>query len=547
LEAGGQQERPEAEETKAVEELIFTREFDRVARWAGAKRALSDYGTGASVSFAEHRARVGHLADALRRRLNLAPGERFSALLDNRVEYADLWHAGLCGAGVFNSIHSRVSREELRYTLADAGARVAFVSPRFAELLEDVRAELPALEHVVLIGEDGKGVPHDIGYSELLAGTADRLPDEPAESDPCILLYTGGTTGRPRGVLLEQRAVMLNWRRSIEVMQPNAAWNFLQVVPMFHVAALMSVVKVHLAGASITLLPQWDAGQALDVIERDEIGAVSIAPTMGVQLLEHPGFAPERLSSIRYVGYGTAPMPLGLLQRLLAVLPEQAKVCQSYGMTETCSTVTMLDTDDHRGGDPELLASAGRALPGVSISIRDAESRELAPRRTGEIWLRCGSVLSEYWGMPEETAAALAGGWYHTGDVGYVNERGYLFVTDRLKDMIITGGENVYSIEVENAVSTLPGVARVAVVGLPDERWGEAVHAVVQLADGAELTEGQVLRHAAARLAGHKVPKSVSLRARQLPVSPAGKVLKRQLREELRSPQFCSGPSSELN
>jgi acyl-CoA synthetase (AMP-forming)/AMP-acid ligase II len=517
-----------------MHELNFTREFDRVARWAGQKRALTDYGTGASVSFAEHRARVGHLADALRGRLDLAPGERFSALLDNRAEYADLWHAGLCGAGVFNSIHSRVSREELRYTLADAGSRVAFVSARFAELLAEVRGELPDLEHVVLIGEGGEGLPYDIGYSELLDGTEDRLPDEPAESDPCILLYTGGTTGRPRGVLLDQRAVMLNWRRSIEVMQPNADWNFLQVVPMFHVAALMSVVKVHLAGAGITLLPQWDAGQALDVIERDEIGAVSIAPTMGVQLLEHPDFVPERLSSIRYVGYGTAPMPVGLLNRLLSVLPGQAKICQSYGMTETCSTVTMLDTDDHRGGDPELLRSAGRPLAGVVISVRDVDGRELPPGQTGEVWLRCGSALTEYWGMPEETAAALAGGWYHTGDVGYVTERGYLFVTDRLKDMIITGGENVYSIEVENAISTLPGVARVAVLGLPDERWGESVHAVVQLADGAELTVERVRRHAAATLADYKVPKTVSLQAEEFPVSPAGKVLKRALRERMR-------------
>jgi acyl-CoA synthetase (AMP-forming)/AMP-acid ligase II len=516
-----------------VDELIFTREFDRIARWAGPKRALTDYGTWVSVSFAEHRARVGHLADALRTQLGLRPGERFSALLDNRAEYADLWHAGLCGAGVFNSIHSRVSREELSYTLADAGSRVAFVSARFAELLDSVRGELPALEHVVLIG-DADGAPHDIGYSELLSGTADRLPGEPAESDPCILLYTGGTTGRPRGVLLDQRAVMLNWRRSIEVMQPTADWNFLQVVPMFHVAALMSVVKVHLAGAGITLLPRWDAGQALDVIEREEIGAVSIAPTMGVQLLEHPSFAPERLSSIRYVGYGTAPMPVGLLNRLLAVLPGQAKICQSYGMTEVCSTVTMLDTDDHRSGDPELLASAGRPLAGVAISVRDPGGRELACGQTGEIWLRCGSALAEYWGMPEETAAALADGWYHTGDVGYVTERGYLFVTDRLKDMIITGGENVYSIEVENAISTLPGVARVAVVGLPHERWGEAVHAVVQLADGAELTAEQVRTHAAGTLAGYKVPKSVSLQAEEFPVSPAGKVLKRALRERMR-------------
>lgn len=513
-----------------VDELVFAREFERVARWAGDRTALTDLGTGLRRTFAEHRAAVARLGGALRDRLDLAPGDRFSALLDNRAVYAELWHAGLSGAGVFTSLNSRIDRDELRHTLRDAGSSVLFTSAPFAAMVDEVRADLPELRTVVLVGEGD--VPHDLRHDDLVRGADERMPEPPREDDPAMLLYTGGTTGLPRGVVLDQRAVMLNRHRSVEVMAPTRDWTFLQVVPMYHVAALMPLVKVHLAGAGVVVAPRWDPGAALEVIERERIGALSIVPTMAVQLLEHPDFAPERLASLRFLGYGTAPMPLGLLRRLIDVLPARCRITQSYGMTESCGTVTMLDDDDHRGGDPSLLRSAGRALSGVELSVRDGAGEPVPTGDTGEIWVRCGSVLREYRGQPEATAAVLEGGWYHSGDVGRLDARGYLWVVDRVKDMIVSGGENVYSVEVENAISTLPGVARVAVFGVPHELWGEAVHAVVQVSVGSALTEDDVLAHASERLARYKLPRSVEMRRDELPVSAAGKVLKRQLRAE---------------
>ena len=510
---------------------MFRREFSRVARWAADRTALVDHAEGTRTTFAEHHSRVARLAAALHDRLGLRPGDRYSALLDNRAVYAELWHAGLCGAGVFTSINSRVSGSELKFTLRDAGSRVLVTSAAHAPMVAAVRADLPDLEAVVLVGPPAD-VPFDLTYDELVAGVPERMPPPPRESDPALLLYTGGTTGAPRGVVLDQRAVMLNWHRSVEVLKPTPEWSFLQVVPMFHAAALMPLLKVHLAGASIDILPTWDPGRALDVIGSEQLGALSVVPTMAVQLLGHPDFTPERIASLRYVGYGTAPMPAGVLRRLLDVLPADCRVCQSYGMTEMCGVVTMLDDVDHRAGDPELLASAGRPLAGVELSVRDPVGEELPDGGVGEVWVRCGSAMREYRGRPQETAEVFHDDWYRTGDAGRLDRRGYLWVVDRVKDMIVSGGENVYSVEVENAISTLSGIVRVAVIGVPDPVWGEAVHAVVQVDPAAGLTPDDVTAHATRTLSRYKVPKSVELRDGPLPTSPAGKVLKRTLREQ---------------
>src|SRR5213078_1172812 len=250
-----------------------------------------------------------------------------------------------------------------------------------------------------------------------------------------------------------------------------------------------------------------------------------MVPTMIALMFDHPDFRPERLSSLRDIVYGASPMPPALLARIMDTFPDIG-VWQGYGMTECSSVLTMLSDVDHRAGG-DRLRSAGRAVPGIAISIQDPEGKPLAVGEAGEVCARGGNFMREYWKRPQETADAFRGGWYHTGDEGFVDEEGYVFLVDRVKDMIVTGGENVYSIEVENAISTHPDVAQVAVIGIPSDKWGEAVHAIVVLRPGAEVSADEIIEHARASIAGYKIPKSVEFRSESLPLSGAMKVLKR--------------------
>jgi acyl-CoA synthetase (AMP-forming)/AMP-acid ligase II len=245
-------------------------------------------------------------------------------------------------------------------------------------------------------------------------------------------------------------------------------------------------------------------------------------------LLNHPEFKPERLASLETLTSGASPMPGALLDTLLGFFPD-INIFQGYGMTEASAVLTALGPDDHREGGPRL-RSAGKAVPGVVLSIQDPEGNILPAGDTGEVCARAGNFMREYWNKPEATAEVFEGGWYHSGDAGYLDDDGYLFLVDRVKDMIVTGGENVYSVEVENALASHPAVAQVAVIGIPSEQWGEAVHAIVVVREGHECTEAELIEHSREWIAGYKIPKSVELRSEPLPLSGAMKVLKRELR-----------------
>jgi acyl-CoA synthetase (AMP-forming)/AMP-acid ligase II len=266
----------------------------------------------------------------------------------------------------------------------------------------------------------------------------------------------------------------------------------------------------------------------LDTIERYEVDWTVMVPTMIAMLLDHPSFAAGRLASLRDLVYGASPMPATLLDRLQHSFPAM-NLWQGYGMTECSSVLTILTAEDHRRGG-RILRSAGRPVLGVELCVQDEHGARLPVGSEGEVCARGGNFMREYWNRPQQTERALRGGWYHTGDVGHLGEEGHLFLVDRLNDMIVTGGENVYSIEVENAVSSHPAVADVAVIGVPDDVWGERVHAIVVLHVGAEVTEDEIVAHARRSIAGYKVPRSVEIRTEPLPLSGALKPLKRDLR-----------------
>lgn len=478
------------------------------------------------ATFAQHIDRVGRLAHSLRAVLGIDPGDRFAVLALNSHQYLELWHAAFLGAGIINPLNLRLAPAELEYILHNSGTKVVFTDFMFANIVDQVR-EAAGIEKVVLIGDvDG---PHDLRYEDLVAAGKPVLPDEPDEDDPVVLMYTGGTTGLPKGVLLDQRAELLNLYHVGMIFGLDERMVNLNQTPMFHAATMGGILGVPAAGGTSTFVPLFDPVKVLDVIETHRATWTVMVPTMIGLVLNHPEFRPERLSSLEVLVYGASPMPTALLERLLALYPD-LRVFQGYGMTEASAVLTVLGPDEHRAGGA-LLRSAGRPVPGASITIRSTNGDELPRGETGEVWARAGNFMREYWKNPDATAEAFAEDWYHTGDAGYVDDQGYLYLVDRVKDMVVTGGENVYSSEVENAIATHEAVAQVAVIGIPDPTWGEAVHAIVVLNEGMTATEDEIREWARKSIAGYKVPKSIEFREEPLPLSGAMKVLKRELRQ----------------
>ncbi|MDQ6697550.1 MAG: AMP-binding protein, partial [Actinomycetota bacterium] len=355
------------------------------------------------------------------------------------------------------------------------------------------------------------------------------IPDEPEEDDPVILMYTGGTTGLPKGVLIDSRAAMLDLCKIGMIFPFTEDFVYLHQTPMFHAASLGGILTIPVVGGTTTFIAMFDPGRVIEMIDRLDVNTTVMVPTMVQMMLDHPDFAPERLASLKFLTYGASPMPTKILERLLSELPE-LEVFQGYGMTENCGLLTVLGPAEHRSGG-DLLRSAGRTVPGSVVTIQDASGTILPAGEIGEVCARGGNFMREYWNRPEETESAFAGDWYHTGDAGRLDDAGYLYLVDRVKDMIVTGGENVYSAEVENAVSSHPAVAEVAAIGIPSDQWGEAVHAIVVLNPGASATEDELRDWSKERIAGYKVPKSIEFRTEPLPLSGAMKVLKRELRD----------------
>jgi long-chain acyl-CoA synthetase len=507
-----------------MKELVFSRTLLPALERNADAVGFIDTATGRTTTFGEHLSRVARLSGALSADLGVSAEERISVIGLNSVPFLELWHASLLGAAVMNPLNMRFSADELAYVLTDSETGVCFVDATFAPVIAALRSRTK-LRHVVLIG-DGEG-ECDFRYEDLLSSAKEQLPPEPEEESPAALMYTGGTTGMPKGVVLSQRAEVLNqYHYAMEVPwildQPAMV-----TTPMFHGASMLGIVGAPMFGVATAVIPSFEPNAWMTAVERHDVGFSVLVPTMIGMVLNSPEFAPERLARFRRLVYGGSPMPGAIQDKLLAALPG-TEVIQGYGCTECCAIATTFSDADHRSGNRK--GSAGRALPGITFSIQDELGNVLAPGDVGEICARGGNFLTEYLNKPEATAEALRDGWYHSGDVGYLDEDGYLFLVDRAKDMIISGGENVYSVEVENALAGHPDVLQVAVIGIPHDLWGEAVHAVVVRKPGATATAEQLIAHCRTLIAGYKVPRSVDLSSEPLPMSAAGKVLKKDLR-----------------
>jgi len=487
---------------------------------------------GRTRTFREVQDRVARLAGGLRA-LGVGSGDRAGILALNADNYNEALLAIAWADGVLNPQNIRWSAAEIAYALSDSETSVLFVDDAFAGVAEQLLRDVPALKTVVHWGS-GETPANTTSY-DVLVEQSEAIEDARRSGDELAgLFYTGGTTGTPKGVMLTHNnlvASALGTLASGAFVTPGG--RYLHAAPMFHLADLAAWTAQLQLGGTHVIVPKFDPVDVLRAIQDDGATDVLIVPTMIQALVDDPRRMDFNTDGLRHILYGASPIDDALLERAMKAFP-QAEFTQAYGMTELSPVATLLSPSDHleSPGSPARLRSAGRAAPHAEVRIVDPDDNELPRGEVGEIIVRGPHVMVGYWNKPEESAAALRGGWMHTGDAGRMDDAGYVYVVDRIKDMIITGGENVYSAEVENALCAHPAVAAAAVIGLPDEQWGERVHAVVVLSPDATANESELIDHVRALIAGYKTPRGVTI-LDALPVSGAGKVLKRELRETL--------------
>jgi long-chain acyl-CoA synthetase len=479
--------------------------------------------------------RVRGLANGLRRH-GTQRGDRLATLMLNSYRYLELYYAVPRVGALVVPLNYRLAEPELAAILDDSGASVLVVDDSFAPTGQ----HLAERSHVRLI-HAGVGVT-PVGmqsYEELVDDVTDVDPDgdwAPDDDDLVGLFYTGGTTGRAKGVMLSHKNLATNALHATIEFRYGSDTNYLHAAPMFHLADMASTFSVTMLGGCHTILNSFSPVAVLETIQRARVTHAALVPTMVNALIQVPEVRDYDLTSLHQLLYGASPMPVALLKRAMEILP--CDFVQGYGLTEAAPALTRLTPEDHRRGiaEPDTiwerrLTSAGQSDVGVDVRVVDEAGRDVAPGEVGEVIARGPNIMQGYWNQAQETAYGLRDGWLRTGDLATVDEGNYIYLVDRKKDMIVTGGENVYSIEVEGALYSHPSVLEAAVIGVPDATWGERVLAVVVLKPDQGVSAEELIAHCRERIAGYKTPRSVEF-VETLPKSGAGKLLKAPLREK---------------
>jgi acyl-CoA synthetase (AMP-forming)/AMP-acid ligase II len=453
----------------------------------------------------------------------LSPQSRVALLDKNHDSFFEIWFGAAKANAVLVPVNWRLAPPEIAFVVNDAEAEILFVGAEFLDTVAAIRDQLTSVRKIVIIDRDYTAWRHRQSAADL------DLPTLGA--DVCVQMYTSGTTGRPKGAQLTNTN-MLTELSLLGTMGDWGRWQnsdvSLVVMPLFHAAGSVYAMAGFFSGARNILLREVVPQQILDAVGEYRVTKALFVPAVILFLMQCPGIRDADLSSLQLILYGASPIPADLLRSALEVF--RCNFAQVYGLTETSGAITCLPPDEHADPSSDRLLSCGRALDGVEIRIVGPAGESLPPRQLGEIVCRTALVMKGYWNLPEETAKAFDGDWFHTGDAGYLDEAGLLYIYDRVKDMIISGGENVYPAEVESALYGHPAIADVAVIGVPDERWGEAVKAIIVLKPDGRASEAEIIAYARERIAGYKLPKSIDFVA-ALPRTPSGKILKRELRE----------------
>ena len=498
-------------------------------------------------SFERHFLACAHLAGILKDRYGVKKGDRVAIAMRNFPEWSVAFWASVAIGAVVVPLNAWWTGAELVYGLGDSGSTLLFCDSERLERLTPELEHLPGLRILVARAGDTSldgGAEHlDDVLGEV--PTDARLPAVDVDSeDDATIFYTSGTTGHPKGVLGTQRNIcgnllslrFVNMRAALRGAVPNAKPTtgsvqgvYLLSVPFFHATGCHSILVANLAaGNKLVIMHKWDAGRALELIEREKVATFGGVPAMVWQVLTHPDFAKRDLSSVRSIGYGGAPAAPELVRKIEEMFPGRTP-SNGYGMTETSSVTTMnMGVDYLRHPD-----SVGVPIPVCDVKVVGAGEEALANGEVGELWIKGPNVVKGYFGKPEATAASFSDGWVHTGDLARIDDEGFVYLVDRAKDLLIRGGENISSVEVESALYEHPAVTDAAVIGIPHQILGDEVGAVVHTAPGTSVTEAELKAHVAERLAGFKVPVRIWFFEEPLPRNPAGKILKKDLRKQL--------------
>jgi long-chain acyl-CoA synthetase len=474
--------------------------------------------------------RVPRLASALRA-LGVRDGAFVATLAMNCDRYVELFFAVPWAGAAFAPLNIRWSVAENAYALSDSKSSVLFVDDAFIGQARQLQQQLAWVQTLVYIGD--AATPDGMLSYEALIATHAPMPDaNRKDEDLYAIFYTGGTTAHPKGVAMSHRAIVLGAITYLAMLPSIEDLSFLYVGGFFHFAGASPMWYITLAGGTHVILPKFEPVPVMQGIAEHRVSNATLVPTMVNLLLNHPDIDKYDLSSLQTCIYGGSPMPEALMQQAMKKLPTW-RFYQIYGMTETGGFATMLRWRDHviQGPKAQRLRSVGQAAPGVEVRVLLPSGGPAAAGQLGEIVARSDTLMSGYLNNRAATDAVLIDGWMHTGDAGILDDDGYLFVADRIKDMIVTGGENVYSIEVERVLFTHPAVREAAVIGIPSEAWGESVHAVVVLKDGASASAEELITHCRSHIGGYKCPRSVEFRNEPLPVTAVGKVRKNVLRD----------------
>lgn len=479
------------------------------------------------TSFAEldaYASRVanGLTAEGIKRQANVA-------WLDINTDY---FFETLFGCAKSNSVicpvNWRLAAPEILYILNDAEAQILFVGERFVDLIESITDQLLTVKKIIAVSG---GHPE---WEDYVSWRDKQSVEDPAlntsPTDTAIQMYTSGTTGHPKGVLLSSGALLAPNADDSDELEFNR-WTSedvsLLVMPCFHIAGLRWGVMGLLPGAETVIMPEFDPVQVVHLISAHQVTKLMLVPAALQFVMQATRGMDPDFSSLRHIWYGASPIPLDLLKGAMNVF--RCEFVQTYGLTETAAQTTYLPPGDHDPDGNERMKSAGKALPNIQIRIVDDHGNNLPPREIGEICVNSPANMIGYWNSPEATAKTIVDGWVHTGDAGYMDEDGYVYIHDRIKDMVVSGGENIYPAEVESAIYGHPAVADVAVIGVPDDKWGEAVKAVVVLEQEQSCTAEELIAYAKEYIAAYKAPKSVDF-TDELPRNPSGKILKKDLR-----------------
>lgn len=483
------------------------------------------------VTYSQYNQHVNQLVHALRDK-GLKKGDVLGVLSWNSIEYCDVFGASEKGGFITAPINTRLSEKEIAFLINDSESRVLFIGREFKKMVEEIRPSIPRVEYFIALDFTGEGLIH---YSDLLA---EYPTDEPQTDidpeDPLFICYTSGTAGLPKGALYTHdrfREVVMDFAIDVPL-EDNCVYT--GQMPIFHIGGIRGRAYLMVKAATHIILRKFDAKQFARLIEKEKVSDFGAVPTQIAMLMDLPDFDSYDLSSIRHIRYAASPMPFELLKRILNRFGPIC--CQGYGQTESGPSISFLKEEDHDVLDaPEekrrRLQSVGRPAFNVQVRVVDENNVDLPPKQVGEIIANSRHRMKEYWKNPAETKKKIVDGWLHTGDMGYYDEEGYIFLVDRKEDMIVSGGENIYPREVEEILYKHPAVRECAVFGIPDPKWVEIVHAAVSLRAGMTATADELTQFCKENMARYKAPKSVEF-FEDLPKNATSKILKRELKDK---------------